>query len=59
MSKVTGHDGFTVPGRTVEVGLPEESARVAGSVRLPFCLEVAVSSTYDAVSCHTPGRGGA
>ena len=58
VSKVTRHTGCTVPGwRNVEGGLSEESARVVVLVRLPSYLEVTISLTYDAVSCHTPGDG--
>jgi len=32
--KVTGDTECTVPGRTVEASLPEESAKVVGLVRL-------------------------
>jgi hypothetical protein len=58
VSKVTRRAGFTVPGRTVEADLPEESARVVRSVRLSSCLEVTIFPTYGAVSCHNPGHGG-
>lgn len=59
VSKVTGHTRCTVPGwRNVAGGSPEESARVVELVRLPSYLEVTISLTYGAVSCHTPGHGG-
>ena len=53
---MTGHSGFIVPGRTVEAGQPEESARVAGSVRLSSCLEVRISPTYGRLLSHSRAR---
>ena len=59
VSKVTGPTECIVPGwRNVGAGSPEESARAGELVRLPSYLQVTISLTYDAVSCHTPGHGG-